>query len=180
MPPTEPPLDATMPDIDRFAVHERTAPDNTVDSPGVTLLNRLLGYAPLTEGTMEPDVIDATVEALPHQLDRNLGMRGNDEAVYGAGNGDEVGETPHALDFWSGGVDGKNLITGVAELAEDGVGRLFAASGHAGDGDALPAKEISYGFWKCGHALTLPVLRPSTPRFCGTPDEMQNLGTERR
>jgi hypothetical protein len=98
-------------------------------------------------------------------------MRGNDETVNGAWNGDEVGETPHALDFRSGGIDGKSLVTRFAELAEDGVGGPLAASGDAGDCDALPSKEISYGIWKCGHALTLPVLVPPNVKITGARNE---------
>jgi hypothetical protein len=48
-PPTEPPPKATMRSVYRFAVHERTAPDNAVDSPGLTLPNRLLRDAALAE-----------------------------------------------------------------------------------------------------------------------------------
>lgn len=129
--------------VDGFEVHERAAPDNVVDTPGLTLPNRLLRDAALAEGTVKPDTTDTTVEALANQLDGDLGMRGNDEPVNGAWDGCEVGETPHALQLWSGGIDGKSLVTGIAELAEDGVGCCLAASGHAGNGDALAAKEIS-------------------------------------
>lgn len=75
-----------MRSVDRFAVHERTPSDNAVDSPGLTLPNRLLRNAALAEGTVEPDTTDVTLEALPHQFDRDLGMRGNDEPVDGAWN----------------------------------------------------------------------------------------------
>jgi hypothetical protein len=137
-----------MPSVDGLAVHERTTSDNAVDSPGLTLPNRLLRDAALAEGTVEPDTIDATVQALPHQFDRDLGMRGDDDPIDGAWNGSQVGETAHALDLRSRGIDGKSLVTGIAELAEDGVGRRRAAAGDARNGDALPTKEIRYGIWK--------------------------------
>src|SRR5215831_6981075 len=136
-----------MRSIDRFAVHERTAPNNAVDSPGSARPNRLLRDAALAERTVEPDTTNATVDALSHHFGRDLGMRGKDDPVDGAWDRGQVGETPHALDLCSGGIDGKGLVTGVAELAEDRVGRLLAASGDASDGDALPAKEISYRIW---------------------------------
>ena len=85
-PPTEPPAHATMCSVDGFAVHQRTAPDNAVDSPGLTLPNRLLRDATSAEGTVEPDMIDATVQTLPHHLDRDVGMSGNDDPVDGAWN----------------------------------------------------------------------------------------------
>jgi hypothetical protein len=159
-PPTEPPPEATMCYVDGFAVHERTAPDDAVDPPGLTLPDCFLRDATLAEGTVKPDTTDATVQALPDQLYRDIGMRGNDQPVDGAWDGDEVGKTPNALDLWGGGIDGKHLVTGVAELAEDGVGSRPAASRHAGDGDAPTAKEISYRIWKCEHASTLPVSGP--------------------
>jgi hypothetical protein len=165
-----------MRDVDGFAIHERTAPDNAGDSLGLALAHRLLGDAPLAEGPMEPDPGDATVDALPHQVDGDLRMRGDDEPVHGAGKGEEIGERPHALDLWSGGIDGKGLVAGGAELSEDGVGCLVAASGDTGDGDALRAKEISDGVWESGHGLTLLVLRPPA---CGSaaPQRRLDAGT---
>jgi hypothetical protein len=136
-----------MPCINGLAVHERTASYNAVDSSGLTLLNRLLRDAPLAEGTVEPDATDASLDALPHQFDRDLRMRGNDHPVDGAWNGGQVGKTLHALDLQSGRIDGKGFVTGVAQLAEDVVGHLLAASRDASDGDALPTKEISHGVW---------------------------------
>jgi hypothetical protein len=67
--------------VNRLAVHERTAPDNALDSTGLTLTNRLLRDATLAEGTVEPDAADATFRALPHQFQRHLGTRDDDDTV---------------------------------------------------------------------------------------------------
>jgi hypothetical protein len=45
------------------------------------------------------------------------------------------------------GLTGGSLVARIAKLAEDGVGSLSAASGHASDGNALPTEKISYRIW---------------------------------
>ena len=142
-----------MRSVYRLAVHQRTAPDDAVHAPSLTFPNRFLGDAALAEGTVEPDARDATVGALPHDVQRDVGMRGYDNAIDGARDGAQVGEALDTLDLRNGGIDRQSLVTAIAELAEDGIGRLLAAAGDSGDGDALRAKEIGYGRWKSCHGL---------------------------
>ena len=138
--------------VDGLDVHQWTAPDDVLEPLRLALPHCRLRDAALAEGTVEPDTADAALGALVHQPDRDLGMRGNDEPVDGTRDGGEIGKTPHALDFGGGGIDGNGHISGVAQLAIDGIGWLLAASRHAGDGDAFAAKEIGYGIWKRDHA----------------------------
>ena len=53
-PQAQPPFHATVPRIYRFAIHQRTTADNTIDAVHITLADRLFRNAPLTERPMEP------------------------------------------------------------------------------------------------------------------------------
>jgi hypothetical protein len=57
-----------MPKIHRLAIHHRAASEQTVDVMSLALRCGLLGYAPLPEGAMQPDVADTEVCALPNDL----------------------------------------------------------------------------------------------------------------
>ena len=136
-----------------FQVHERTAPYNAAEPARLTLLDRLLRNTALAEGAVEPDATYAALMALPYQLNRNLRVRCNHDAVHGARNGDQIRETRHVLDLSSGWIDGKSFVTGVAELTKNEVSGFSAIPGNASHCDALATKEISYGIRKGWHGL---------------------------
>jgi hypothetical protein len=57
-----------MPKVYRIAIHHRAASDQTVDVMPLALRCGLLGYAPLPEGAVQPDVADSQICAFPDDL----------------------------------------------------------------------------------------------------------------
>jgi hypothetical protein len=66
--PLKPPFHAFVSEIDRIAEHERAASNDAADAVRVALSNGFLGHAAVSKGPMEPDLADAVVTALSHDL----------------------------------------------------------------------------------------------------------------
>ncbi len=97
-----------------LAIHERAPPDNALDTPDLTFPDRCVGHTPFAKGAVEPDLVDLTFAALTHQLDRQVGVGGDHDAVNEAGNGSEVGITTCTFDHRGIWIDREYLIPGVA------------------------------------------------------------------
>jgi len=57
-----------MPKIHGLAIHHRATSDQAVDIMPLALLCGILGYAPLSEGAVQPYVADSKVCAFPNDL----------------------------------------------------------------------------------------------------------------
>jgi len=64
----EDPSHTAMPKIHRLAIHHRAASDQTVDVMPLAFSYSLFGYAPLSEGAVQPYVADSEVRAFPDDL----------------------------------------------------------------------------------------------------------------
>jgi hypothetical protein len=73
----EDPPHAAMPKIHRPAIHHRTTSDQTADVMPLALRNGLLRYAPLTEGAVQPYVVDSEVYAFSDDLRGHVRMGHN-------------------------------------------------------------------------------------------------------
>jgi len=91
---------------------------------------------------MEPDALDVPRGGLLHDLFRDVGVRGDDEAIQIAGYARKVRIAFCALDFGSVRVDGKHFVTGLTQFAEHGVRGAISPARYASDGDALSAQKV--------------------------------------
>ena len=57
-----------MPKIHRLAIHHRAASDQTIDVVSFAFSYGILGYAPLSEGAVQPYVLDSEVRAFLDDL----------------------------------------------------------------------------------------------------------------
>jgi len=64
----EDPPHTAMPEIHRLAIHHRAASNQAVDIVSLAFSYRLFGYAPLSEGAVQPYVADSEVRAFPDDL----------------------------------------------------------------------------------------------------------------
>jgi hypothetical protein len=104
---------------------------------------------------VEPDTPDVSGGGLPNDLLRDVGVRGDDEAIEIAGYAGKVRIALHAFDFGSVRVDGKHFITGVAQFAEHWVRGAIWPARYARDGDTLSAEKVGNerGQWPHGDLL---------------------------
>ena len=96
--PLKPPLHTSVSEIYRFAEHERTAANDAVDAVRGALSNGFLGHAAVSKRPMEPDLADAVVTALSHDLRRDIRRGGDDHAVQLSGNTTDFAVARGALD----------------------------------------------------------------------------------
>jgi hypothetical protein len=64
----EDPPHTAMPKIHRLAIHHRAASDQTIDVVSLAFSYGLFGHAPLSEGAVQPYVMDSEVCAFPDYL----------------------------------------------------------------------------------------------------------------
>src|SRR5512145_3304421 len=88
--PTKPPPHAAMAEVHGRAVHERATPDDALDAASLALADGYLGDAAFAEGPVEPDSGNAALAALANDLDRDVRMGGDDDAVDIPRNRSEV------------------------------------------------------------------------------------------
>jgi hypothetical protein len=132
-----------MAEIDRLAVHERAASDDTPNTASLALADRCVGDAALSKGAVKPDPADSVLGALPNQIDGGIRVRHHDHGVDGARNRAEVRVAPRTFDFSGVRIDREHLVRRVAQLAVDGVGWLTRVSGYAGHSDASGAEKLA-------------------------------------
>jgi hypothetical protein len=66
-----------MPKIHRLAIHHRAASDQAIDIVSLALRYGLLRYAPLSEGAVQPYVVDTKVRAFPDDLRGHVRVSNN-------------------------------------------------------------------------------------------------------
>jgi hypothetical protein len=92
---------------------------------------------------MEPDSSYSMLSALPHDIDRDVGVRGNYHAINGHRDGAQVWVGCNAFNLGCIWVDRENLISAVLQLAINSVGRLPRGAGNSRYSKALSLKELS-------------------------------------
>ena len=110
-----------MREINGLAIHQRAAAHDAGYASARALLRCRLRHAPLAKGAMEPDTPDVPADSLPNDLLRDVGVRGDNEAIQITGYAGKVRIAFYAFDLGSIGVDRKHFVTGVAQFAEHGV-----------------------------------------------------------
>jgi len=91
---------------------------------------------------MEPDSPNVPARGLPHDLFRDIGMRGDDHAIQLSGNAGQVWIALRAFNFGGIWVYGKRFVTALAKFGEHGVRGAVSPARHASDGDALSAQKV--------------------------------------
>jgi hypothetical protein len=92
---------------------------------------------------MKPDARDFPVDGLAHHVDRHVGVRGDDDAIEFSGHAREIRKTRAAFDLCGLGIDGKDLVAGVAQLPKNRIGRAPGTTGYTGDSDPPAPEEVS-------------------------------------
>src|SRR5262249_30794728 len=103
--------------------------------------------AALTEGPMQPDVLDPEFGALSHRAFRFVWRGGDDDGVDASGDAPQVVVTAGTLDLVRIGIDREYLITAVTQTLEHGVGAVpLRLSRYACYGDPFMRQELGSGF----------------------------------
>jgi hypothetical protein len=137
--------------VDRLAEHERASSNDTVETRLLALTNSLGGYATRTKRPMKPDLAYTAFSTLPHNFNRHIRMCGNNQAVDGLRQRENVWIAGGSLGFRGSWVDSKNLVAGVSQPSVYSVGRLASVSGHPSNANSLTAKELVNGMRDLGH-----------------------------
>jgi len=80
--------------------------------------------------------------ALPHDIERDVGMRGNHHAIDGHRDGGQVWIGRSAFNFGRVWVDGEDFIPAVFQPVINSVGRLARGTGNTRNGKALSPKKL--------------------------------------
>jgi hypothetical protein len=140
-----------MPEVNGLTIHERAPAHDAWDAPLGALLNRRLGYAPLTERAVKPYGANLALCRLLDYLNGHRRMSGDHDAIKAARDTGEVRITGDTFDLGDVGVDGQRLISRVTELPVNRIGSAVRRSRHAGYSDSLPLQEVGDGLWNARH-----------------------------
>ena len=131
-----------MREIDGLTIHQRAASHDAGYASARAFLRCRRRDAPLAKGAVEPDTPDVPADGLPNDLLRDVGVRGDDQAIQIAGYAGKVRIAFYAFDFGSVWVDGKHFVAGIAEFVVHAVRSGISPTRHARNGDTLSAQKI--------------------------------------
>jgi hypothetical protein len=143
-----------VPKIDRFTEHHGTAAGYYRDARLLAELDRRFGNAAFTEGAMHPHHADTSLPALLNDLQRNVRMRGDNNALDPARNRGNIWIAGVALYLGRVWIDGKDLKPFSPELLVDGVGSLCPSPGYTCDCNTLQSQELIDCRSQITHSLT--------------------------
>ena len=158
--PAEPGAHAAMREIHGLAIHQGAASHDAGYAGVRALLRCRRGHTPLAKGAVEPNAPDVSRDGLPNDLLRDVGVRGDDEAIQIAGYAGKVWIAFCAFDFGCVRVDGKHFVTGVAQFAEDWVRGAIWPARYARDGDTLSAQKVGNERGQWPHRDLLRQIQP--------------------
>lgn len=147
--PAKPGAHAAMREINGLTIHQRASSHDAGYACARALLRCRRRHASLAKGAVEPDTPDVPGDGLPHDLLRDVGVRGDDEAIQIAGYAGKVRIAVYAFDLGSVGVDGEHFVAGIAQFAEHWVRGAIWPARYARDGDTLCAEKVrdEHGQW---------------------------------
>jgi hypothetical protein len=140
--PAKPSAHAAMREIDGLTIHQRASAYDARYAGARALLRCSLRHAPLSKRPVEPDPPNIPRCGLPDNLLRNIGMRGDDQAIQFAGYAGKIRIALCAFDFPGVRVDGKHFVTGLSQLAEYSIRCAVPSARYARDSDALSTEKI--------------------------------------
>jgi hypothetical protein len=148
----ENPAHALMTEIGRTTVHHGATTGNHGYPQFPAKLRGSFGNTAASKRPVHPNAGNARLRTLLDNFLALLRPRDDENGIYAAGNGSNVGIATDSLNRFRIGIDGKDFVAKLAELPKDAVGRFaFAVPTDTGYRDTLLGQEVVYPFLYVTH-----------------------------